>query len=87
MAEFLGSFGRPNVQSCEAQSRPGILDKSLFWNILGPFFFLSTLIPTRRKGRATSNTRQRRHVSRFVLPHAYARGHVADAVALGWIVE
>ena len=87
MAEFLGSFGRPNVQTCESQSRLGLLDESLFWYILGPFICLATLTPTRRKGRATSNTRQRRHVSRFVLPHAYACGHVTDAVALGWIVE
>ena len=49
---------------------------------------LMTLAPPRTTPPPpTSHTRQRRHISRFVLPHSYACGHVADAVALGGVVE
>ena len=54
---FSAALEGPTSRLANRNPGLGLLDKSLFWNILGPFFFLSTLTPTRRKGRATSNTR------------------------------
>ena len=50
---FSAALEGPTSSLARRNSRPGLLDKSLFWNILGPFFFLSTITPKRRKGRAT----------------------------------